>query len=156
LTDIVRVSAASHWPRCCKEALGVYGQPNLVSNRMSVHRTSGPASGPAENQLLTLLRLWWKEGKRRGLMLPHGWLFPGRGCTDLISTRQINRAIHEAAKRPGSGSGSRRIPEPVRQHPLSRLDSPRLAGHKRLFPKERMLSQSDCRADVIFLFRLQS
>src|SRR3954471_1878200 len=43
-------------------------------------------------QLLTLLRLWWKEGKRRGLMLPHGWLFPGRGCTDPISTRQINRA----------------------------------------------------------------
>jgi hypothetical protein len=68
---------------------------------MSVHRTSGPASGPAENQLLTLLRLWWKEGKRRGLMLPHGWLFPGRGCTDPISTRQINRAIHEAAEAAG-------------------------------------------------------
>src|ERR1700759_5728257 len=49
-------------------------------------------------QLLTLLRLWWKEGKRPGLMLPHGWLFPGRGCTDPISTRQINRAIHEAAE----------------------------------------------------------
>jgi integrase/recombinase XerD len=52
-------------------------------------------------QLLTLLRLWWKEGKRRGLMLPHGWLFPGRGCTDPISTRQINRAIHEAAAAAG-------------------------------------------------------
>ena len=52
-------------------------------------------------QLLTLLRLWWKEGKRRGLMLPHGWLFPGRGCTDPISTRQINRAIHEAAEAAG-------------------------------------------------------
>jgi site-specific recombinase XerD len=49
-------------------------------------------------QLLTLLRLWWKEGKRRGVMLPHGWLFPGRSCTDPISTRQINRAIHEAAE----------------------------------------------------------
>jgi integrase/recombinase XerD len=23
-----------------------------------------------------LLRLWWKEGKRRSVMLPHGWLFP--------------------------------------------------------------------------------
>jgi len=52
-------------------------------------------------QLLTLLRLWWKEGKRRGLMLPHGWLFPGRGCTDPISTRQINRTIHEAAEAAG-------------------------------------------------------
>jgi integrase/recombinase XerD len=52
-------------------------------------------------QLLTLLRLWWKEGKRRGLMLPHGWLFPGRGCPDPISTRQITRAIHEAAEAAG-------------------------------------------------------
>jgi len=34
-------------------------------------------------------------------MLPHGWLFPGRGCTDPISTRQINRAIHEAAEAAG-------------------------------------------------------
>jgi site-specific recombinase XerD len=49
-------------------------------------------------QLLTLLRLWWKEGKRRSVMLPHGWLFPGRSHTDPISTRQINRAIHEAAE----------------------------------------------------------
>ena len=52
-------------------------------------------------QLLTLLRLWWKEGRRRGVMLPHGWLFPGRGATDPISTRQINRAIHEAAEAAG-------------------------------------------------------
>ncbi len=49
-------------------------------------------------QLLTLLRLWWKEGKRRSVMLAHGWLFPGRSATDPISTRQINRAIHEAAE----------------------------------------------------------
>ena len=52
-------------------------------------------------QLLTLLRLWWKEGKRRGVMLPHGWLFPGRSHGDPISTRQINRAIHEAAEAAG-------------------------------------------------------
>src|SRR5208337_3565905 len=42
-----------------------------------------------------------KEGKRRGVMLPHGWLFPGRSATDPISTRQINRAIHEAAEAAG-------------------------------------------------------
>ena len=52
-------------------------------------------------QLLTLLRLWWEEGKRRSVMLRHGWLFPGRSCTDPISTRQINRAIHEAAEAAG-------------------------------------------------------
>jgi integrase/recombinase XerD len=52
-------------------------------------------------QLLTLLRLWWQEGRRHGVMLAHGWLFPGRGCTDPISTRQINRAMHEAAEAAG-------------------------------------------------------
>ena len=52
-------------------------------------------------QLLALLRLWWKEGKRRGVMLPHGWLFPGRTHGDPITTRQINRAIHEAAEAAG-------------------------------------------------------
>lgn len=49
-------------------------------------------------QLLALLRLWWCEGKRRNVMLPHGWLFPGRNCTEPVSTRQINRAVHEAAE----------------------------------------------------------
>ena len=48
-------------------------------------------------QLLNLLRQWWREGKRRGVMLPHGWLFPGRSCTDPISARQLHRAVHEAA-----------------------------------------------------------
>src|SRR6202163_1641488 len=52
-------------------------------------------------QLLALVRLWWKEGKQIGVMLPHGWLFPGRPHGDPISTRQINRAIHEAAEAAG-------------------------------------------------------
>ena len=52
-------------------------------------------------QLLGLLRLWWREGKRRSVMLPHGWLFPGRSPTDPISTRQLHRAVHEAAERAG-------------------------------------------------------
>src|SRR5829696_2094448 len=28
--------------------------------------------------LLGLLRAWWREGSHHGLMLPQGWLFPGR------------------------------------------------------------------------------
>ena len=51
--------------------------------------------------LLDLLRLWWREGKRRGVMLPHGWLFPGQGGTEPISTRQLHRAVQEAAERAG-------------------------------------------------------
>jgi integrase/recombinase XerD len=49
-------------------------------------------------QLLELLRLWWREGKRRGVMFPHGWLFPGRSYTDPISSRQLHRAVQEAAE----------------------------------------------------------
>src|SRR6202162_180405 len=52
-------------------------------------------------QLLELLRLWWREGKRRNVMLPHGWVFPGRRPVEPISTRQINRAVHEAAEAAG-------------------------------------------------------
>jgi site-specific recombinase XerD len=48
--------------------------------------------------LLDLLRQWWREGKRRGVMLPHGWLFPGRSTIDPISARQLHRAVHEAAE----------------------------------------------------------
>src|SRR6202140_99075 len=29
-------------------------------------------------QLLELLRAWWREGRRRSLLLPGGWLFSGR------------------------------------------------------------------------------
>ena len=39
-------------------------------------------------QLLELLRVWWREGRRRSLLLPGGWLFPGRnpvGCRPVSS-----------------------------------------------------------------------
>lgn len=49
--------------------------------------------------LLDLLRQWWREGKRRGVMLPHGWLFPGRNGTDPVSARQLHRVVQEAAER---------------------------------------------------------
>jgi integrase/recombinase XerD len=56
-------------------------------------------------QLLELLRFWWREGKRRGVMLPQGWLFPGRNSLspslESISTRQLNRAVHEATEAAG-------------------------------------------------------
>ena len=61
-------------------------------------------------QLLSLLRLWWREGKRRRVMLPHGWLFPGRNALEPISTRQLDRGYaHETAEGPlASRSGSAR------------------------------------------------
>jgi integrase/recombinase XerD len=86
---------------------------DIDSTRMLIHVEQGKGrkdrNAMLSPQLLTLLRLWWKEGRRRGVMLAHGWLFPGRGCTDPISTRQINARPMRRPKRLGSGSGSRPI-----------------------------------------------
>ncbi len=52
-------------------------------------------------QLLGQLRAWWREGRRRGALLPAGWLFPGRNPIEPLSTRQLNRAVHAAAEAAG-------------------------------------------------------
>ncbi len=49
--------------------------------------------------LLDLLRQWWREGKRREVMLPPGWLFPGQNGKDPVSTRQLYRVVQKAAER---------------------------------------------------------
>jgi integrase len=59
-------------------------------------------------QLLELLRDWWREGRRLGVLLPQGWLFPGRNPVEPLSTRQLNRAVHAAPRLPGSRSECRR------------------------------------------------
>ena len=38
-------------------------------------------------QLLELLRAWWREGRQRGILLPRGWLFPGRNPIEPLSAR---------------------------------------------------------------------
>src|SRR6202048_3973513 len=71
-------------------------------------------------QLLELLRDWWVEGRRRGVLLPRGWLFPGRNPIEPLPTRQLHRAGPAAPESPtapptppprppGSGSECRRI-----------------------------------------------
>jgi site-specific recombinase XerD len=42
--------------------------------------------------LLELLRAWWKVAR------PQGWLFPGRDPGQPLTTRQLNRACHAAAR----------------------------------------------------------
>ena len=42
--------------------------------------------------LLALLRAWWKAAR------PQGWLFPGRDRVQPMTTRQLNRACHDAAR----------------------------------------------------------
>src|SRR5271156_1806038 len=48
--------------------------------------------------LLSLLRAWWQEGRRQGVMLPGGWLFPGQDPGKPITTRQLGRAAEDAAQ----------------------------------------------------------
>ena len=78
---------------------------DIYSSRMVIRVEQGKGrkdrNAILSPQLLELLRLWWREGKRRGVMLPQGWLFPGRNSLEPISTRQINRAVHEAAEAAG-------------------------------------------------------
>lgn len=47
--------------------------------------------------LLLLLRQWWKVGRQRGVMHRDGWLFPGQHAMKPISTRQLYRIVVEAA-----------------------------------------------------------
>ena len=48
--------------------------------------------------LLERLRAWWRLAHTQGKMLPGGWLFPGMNPVDPLTARQLNRAVHDAAK----------------------------------------------------------
>jgi site-specific recombinase XerD len=48
--------------------------------------------------LLEILRDWWRHGHAQGKMLQGGWLFPGINPINPLSTRQLNRACHLAAR----------------------------------------------------------
>jgi integrase len=48
--------------------------------------------------LLKRLRTWWRYAQAEGKVLPGGYLFPGLDPLDSLSTRQLNRAVHEAAR----------------------------------------------------------
>ena len=51
--------------------------------------------------LLERLRAWWRLARAQGKMIDGGWLFPGMNPIDPLSTRQLNRAVHAAAKAAG-------------------------------------------------------
>lgn len=46
--------------------------------------------------LLACLRDWWCTAHAKGKMLPNGWLFPGQNPINPLTTRQLNRACHQA------------------------------------------------------------
>src|SRR5437899_9047752 len=63
--------------------------------------------------LLELLRTWWRAAR------PQGWLFPGRGRVQPMTTRQLHRASHAAAQTPG-------IDKRVSLHTLRQSFAPQL------------------------------
>lgn len=63
--------------------------------------------------LLALLRAWWKEGRRQGVMLPDGWLFPGQDRSRPISTRQLSRVVEAAVE---AASLSKRVSPHTLRH----------------------------------------
>ena len=63
------------------------------------------------DDLLELLRAWWRLGRETGKMLPGGWLFPGQNPTNPLSARQLGRIFHGAREAAG-------IDKPVSLHTL--------------------------------------
>jgi site-specific recombinase XerD len=51
--------------------------------------------------MLERLRTWWRVARAQGKMLDGGWLFPGMNPIDPLSPRQLNRAVHAAARTAG-------------------------------------------------------
>ncbi len=74
---------------------------DIDSERMIIRIEQGKGARDRQAMLspalLCLLRAWWREGRRRGKMLPNGWLFPGMNPVNPLSPRQLNRMCKVAA-----------------------------------------------------------
>jgi integrase/recombinase XerD len=83
-------------------------------------------------ELLDMLRQWWNAAR------PQGWLFPGQPAVNPLTTRQLNRLFHLAAKAAETNKGAtlHSLRHSFATHLLeSKLDIrmiQALLGHKRL------------------------
>jgi site-specific recombinase XerD len=88
---------------------------DIDSQRMLIRIEQGKGArdrhAMLSENLLELLRAWWREGRAKQKLLPRGLLFPGRNPVNPMSTRQLNRAFHTARK-------AAAIDKPVSQHSL--------------------------------------
>ncbi len=89
--------------------------PDIDSKRMVIRVEQGKGRkdryAMLSEPLLDLLRTWWLAARKRGVMLPGGWLFPGQNPVNPLTTRQLNRAFHGAKAAAG-------IDKPVSLHTL--------------------------------------
>ena len=74
---------------------------DIDSQRMTLRVEQGKGSkdryAMLSPVLLERLRAWWRVARAQGKMLDGGWLFPGLNPIEPLSTRQLNRAVHDAA-----------------------------------------------------------
>jgi integrase/recombinase XerD len=69
--------------------------------RIRVKLGDGHRNAMLAQDLLVLLREWWKVGRKQGVMHPDGWLFPGMHYLKPICYRQVHRIAAEAAHAAG-------------------------------------------------------
>jgi site-specific recombinase XerD len=51
--------------------------------------------------MLERLRAWWRYARSQDQVIEGGWLFPGMDRLNPLSTRQLNRGFHDAARAAG-------------------------------------------------------
>jgi len=78
---------------------------DVDSKRMVLHIERGKGGKDRYAMLSPLmlgrLRSWYRVARAQGKMPDGGWLFPGQNPIDPMSTRQLNRAVHAAARTAG-------------------------------------------------------
>jgi integrase/recombinase XerD len=109
--DLARRLAVVPYPRRIPVVLSVEAVTRLLRaasgpKYKAAFATAGACPGAGRDRhamlsppLLELLRVWWREGRR--LLLPGGWLFPGRNSVEPLSARQLSRAVRAAAQAAG-------------------------------------------------------
>ena len=71
---------------------------DIDSKRMTLRVEQGKG---LKDRYAMLSRVWWRVARAQGKMLDGGWLVPSRDPLQSLSTRQLNRAIHDAATMAG-------------------------------------------------------